>query len=154
MDFPFLTEVPIEALLVLFGTPSQVCFKLGLVFSDLISTQPSSFLLFFHSSCFRCLCIFFLLFRLTSRSRFSHASLLPSFPDFLHLGMESSCTLKKASINICQLCSAPLPIRTISQGVLLTNSLKSWNLDFPKFSILILLFACLISLWSMNSSIA
>ncbi|KAK4830028.1 hypothetical protein QYF61_008366 [Mycteria americana] len=40
--------------------------------------------------CFHCLCISFLPFSLTSRSRLSHASLLPSFPDFLHLGIESS----------------------------------------------------------------
>ncbi|KAK4827158.1 hypothetical protein QYF61_015112 [Mycteria americana] len=35
--------------------------------------------------CFHCLCSSFLPFSLTSRSRLSRASLLPSFPDFLHL---------------------------------------------------------------------
>ncbi|KAK4829426.1 hypothetical protein QYF61_004301 [Mycteria americana] len=53
--------------------------------------------------CFHCL--------LTSRSRLSHAGLLPSFADFLHLGIKSSCTLWKASLKICQLCSAPLSLR-------------------------------------------
>ena len=51
--------------------------------------------------CFHCLCIFFLLFSLTSRSWFSHTSLLPSFPDLLHLWMESSCALRKSSLKIC-----------------------------------------------------
>ncbi|KAK4823326.1 hypothetical protein QYF61_000928 [Mycteria americana] len=62
--------------------------------------------------CFHCLCISFLPFSLTSR----HAGLLPSFPTFLHLGTESSCALWKASLKICQLCSAPLSLRTVSQG--------------------------------------
>ncbi|KAK4823689.1 hypothetical protein QYF61_005755 [Mycteria americana] len=53
---------------------------------------------------------------LTSRSRLSHGSLLPSFPDFLHLGIESSCALWKASLKICQLCSAPLSPKAVSQG--------------------------------------
>ncbi|KAK4831174.1 LOW QUALITY PROTEIN: hypothetical protein QYF61_015644 [Mycteria americana] len=83
--------------------------------------------------CFHCLCSCLLLFSLTSRSRLSRAGLLPSFPDFLHLGTESSCPLWKASLRICQLCSVPLSLRTISQGVLLTNSLKSWKFAFLKF---------------------
>ncbi|KAK4818403.1 hypothetical protein QYF61_012324 [Mycteria americana] len=68
------------------------------------------------SPCFCCLCISFLPFSLTSRSQVIHASLLPSFPDFLHLGIESSCTLWKASLKICQLCSVPLSLRAVSQG--------------------------------------
>ncbi|XP_042685243.1 ras GTPase-activating protein 1-like isoform X1 [Centrocercus urophasianus] len=68
--------------------------------------------------------------------------------------MESSCALKKAALKICQLCSAPLPMRTVYQGVLLTNSLKSWKLAFLKFSFLILLFTCFMSLQRMNSTIA
>ncbi|KAK4827891.1 hypothetical protein QYF61_022314 [Mycteria americana] len=62
--------------------------------------------------CFHCLCISFLPFSLTS----SHASPLPSFPDFLHLGIKSSWALWKASLKICQLCSAPLSLRAVSQG--------------------------------------
>ncbi|KAK4832887.1 hypothetical protein QYF61_026437, partial [Mycteria americana] len=77
--------------------------------------------------CLHCLCSSLLPFSLTNRSQLSHAGLLPSLPDFLHLGTESSCALWKASLKICQLCSAPLSLRTISQGVLLTNSLKSWK---------------------------
>ncbi|KAK4816953.1 hypothetical protein QYF61_025776, partial [Mycteria americana] len=59
--------------------------------------------------CFHCLCISFLPFSLTS-------SLLPFLPDYLHLRIESSCALWKASFKICQLCSAPLSLRAVSQG--------------------------------------
>ncbi|KAK4824907.1 LOW QUALITY PROTEIN: hypothetical protein QYF61_021422 [Mycteria americana] len=86
--------------------------------------------------CFHCLCSSLLLFILTSMSRLSHAGLFPSLPNFLHLGTERSCTLWKASLKICQLCSAPLSLRTVSQGVLLTNSLKSWKFAFLKFRVL------------------
>ncbi|KAK4828977.1 hypothetical protein QYF61_001633 [Mycteria americana] len=96
--------------------------------------------------CFHCLCSSLLLFSLTSMSRLSHASLFPSLPDFLHLGTESSCALWKASLKICQLCSAPLSLRTISQGVLLTNSLNSWKFAFLKFRVLTIVLACPISL--------
>ncbi|KAK4813629.1 hypothetical protein QYF61_014389, partial [Mycteria americana] len=102
--------------------------------------------------CFHCLCSSLLLFSLTSRSRLSHAGLFPSLPDFLHLGTESSCTLWKASLKICQLCSAPLSLRTISQGILLNNSLKSWKFAFLKFGVLTILLACPISLRTVNST--
>ena len=78
-------------------------------------------------SCSHCLCISFLLFSLSSRSLLCYAGLLPSFLHFLHLGTESSWALWKASLKICQLCSAPSSLRAVSQGVLLTNSLKSWK---------------------------
>lgn len=64
-----------------------------------------------------------------------------SFPDFLQLRMEISCALRKAPLTICHLCSAPLSFRTLFQGSLLTNSLKSWRLAFLILSFLILLFA-------------
>ncbi|KAK4829838.1 hypothetical protein QYF61_006848, partial [Mycteria americana] len=47
--------------------------------------------------------------------------------------IKSSCALWKESLKICQLCSAPLSLRTVSQGVLLTNYLKSWKFVFLKF---------------------
>ena len=59
---------------------------------------------------------------------------------FLHLGVQSSCALWKESLKICQLRSAPMSLRTISQGVLLTNSLKSWKFACLKFRVLTLLF--------------
>ncbi|KAK4829553.1 hypothetical protein QYF61_005222 [Mycteria americana] len=97
--------------------------------------------------CFHCLCSSLLLLSLTS----SHAGLFPSLPDFLHLGTESSCTLWKASLKLCQLCSAPLSLRTVSQGVLL-NSLKTWNFAFLKFSVLTIFLACATSLRTVNST--
>lgn len=102
-------------------------------FASLVQFSSSWALAFLHSltasvysshvTCpsFHCMCIFFLLSNLTSRSQFSHANLLPFFPDFLHMAMESSC----ASLKICHLCSVPLSLRIDSQGVLLTNSLRS-----------------------------
>lgn len=62
-----------------------------------------------------CLCTSFLPFSLTSRSQLSQAGLLPSFPDFLHLGTKSSCALRKASLKICQLCSSAWSLRAVSQ---------------------------------------
>lgn len=108
-DFPFLAEVPVEVFLVLFGIPSQVQLKLGLGFPPLHSLTASLYSSHHSCPCFHCLYIFFLHFSLISRSRFSHAGLLPPLPDLLHLGMESSCVLKKASLQICQL----LPLPTI-----------------------------------------
>ena len=102
--------------------------------------------------CFHCLCISFLPFSLTSKYWLSHAGLLPSLPLFLHLGIKSSCTLWRASLNICQLCSAFLSLRAVSQGAILTNSLKSWNFAFPKFRILNLLFTWPFSLGTVNST--
>jgi len=77
--------------------------------------SPAAFLYSSQVSClcFHCLCIF-LLSCLTSRSQFSHTRLLLSISDLLHLGMESSCGLEKASLNTCHLCSAPLSLRTDS----------------------------------------
>ena len=88
------------------------------------------------------------------RSQLSHASLLPSLPDFLHLGIESSCALWKASLKIClcHLCPTPLFLRAVSQGIPLTNSLKSWNFAFLKFRVLTWLFTWWISLRTVNSS--
>jgi len=41
LDFHFLVQVPVEALLVLFGIPCQIQFKLGLGFPDPIPMQHS-----------------------------------------------------------------------------------------------------------------
>lgn len=67
-------------------------------------------------------------------SMYSHPYFLPFFPDLLHPGMKSSCMLSKAYLKNCQLCASPVPMWTVSLGILLTNSLKSWNLAFVKFS--------------------
>ncbi|KAK4806816.1 hypothetical protein QYF61_005612 [Mycteria americana] len=64
---------------------------------------------------FHCLCISFLHFSFTRRSLLSQAGLLPSLPDFLHMGIERSSALRKMSLKSCQLCSAPLSLRAVSQ---------------------------------------
>ena len=92
---------------------------------------------------------FFLPFSLT---RLSHAGLLPSLTGFLHLGIKSSCALWKVSLKICQLCSAPLSLRAVSQGILLSNSLNSWKFAFLKFRVVSLLFGWLLSLRNANST--
>lgn len=55
---------------------------------------------------------------------------------------------------IYQLCFTTLYLRAVFQRVFLTNSLKNWKMTFLKFSILILLFICLISLRCVNSATA
>lgn len=59
------------------------------------------------------LCISFLPFSFSTRSQFSHDGLLPSFPDFLYLGIESSYALWKMSFKISQISSVPLPLRAV-----------------------------------------
>lgn len=76
---------------------------------------------------------------LTSNSLVSQASLLPSLPNFFLLEIASSCAQWKTSLKICQLCSAPLSLRAVSQGILLNISLKSWKSAFLKFRGLTLL---------------
>jgi len=106
------------------------------------------------SPCFHCLCSSFFFLSMTSISCLSHAGLFPSLPDFLHLGIESSCSLWNTSLKTCELCSVPLSLRTVSQGVLLTISLKSWKFALLKFRVLTMLFVILISLSSVSSTSA
>jgi len=115
-NLPFLVDIPVEALVVILYIPCQVSSSCTLAF---LTSSPHNWAASLYSSqdtcpCFHCLRSLLLPFSLTSRSRFSHAGLFPSFPDFLHLGTESSCALWKVSLKIYQLCSAPLSLRTIS----------------------------------------
>lgn len=66
--------------------------------------------------CFPCWCISSLYFSLTSRSCLSHASLLPSLPYFLCLGLTGSWTLQKISLIVCPFCSAPHPQEQFPEG--------------------------------------
>ena len=72
-------------------------------------------------SCSHCLCIFFLLSNLTSGSQFRDAGLclLSWLPT---PGVEELLPLRKTSLKICRLYCAPSSLRTLSQGILLTNS--------------------------------
>lgn len=55
------------------------------------------------------------------------------------------------SLNICQLYSAPLSLRAVSQWIPSANSLN-WKFVFLKFRVLTLLFAWPVSLWILNST--
>lgn len=59
--------------------------------------------------CFHCLCISFLSFSLTSRSQLIRSSLLPSFLDFLNLGIAIFCTLCSSLRPRGQACTGYLP---------------------------------------------
>lgn len=98
-------------------TPCQDHFQLGLCLSDPIPTLPGSIsvLLPGYCPCFERL--FFFLSSLNIRSWVRYAVLLPSFLDFLHLGMNSSCALRKVSLKICQHCLLPCPWGQYPQGV-------------------------------------
>lgn len=90
-----------------------------------------------------CFCyLYFFLFSLslTSRSLLSHVGFQPPLVDFVYRGMESFCTLRKATLKCCQLCSVPLFLRTVFQGFLSNNSLNSPKFGLLKFRILTLLF--------------
>ncbi|KAK4828156.1 LOW QUALITY PROTEIN: hypothetical protein QYF61_024071, partial [Mycteria americana] len=99
--------------------------------------------------CFHCLCISFLPFSLTSRSRLIHASLLPSLPDLLHL--ELLCFMESIFKDLLVLFCSFVPEGSCP-GFLLTNSLKSWHFAFLKFRVLTLLFALPISLRTANAT--
>ena len=62
------------------------------------------------------------------------------------------CDSMELSLRICHLCSAPLSLRTVSQGVLLTNSLKIWKFAFLKFRVLTIFLTFPISLRTVNST--
>lgn len=71
---------------------------------------------------------------------FHSSVLLLFYLYFLLLGIESSSTLWKVSLKICQFYSSPLFLRAVSQCVLLTNSLKTCNFASWKVWLLSLLF--------------
>ena len=148
---PFLTKVPVEALTIL-HIPCQIQLQLCLSFPDSTPTLPAVPL---YSSqdmcpCFHCLCIS-LMFQL-DHDILSHAGLLPSLPDFLHRGMESSSALRKMSLNRCQLSSAPLPLKAVPQGVPATSSLNKRKFALLRFTVFIILFTWSIYLEIMNST--
>ena len=56
-------------------------------------------------------------------------------------GIENSCSLRKAFLKRCHLCSVPLSLRRVSQGISPINLLNRWHFAFLKFSVLTLLSA-------------
>jgi len=61
--------------------------------------------------------------------------------NFFYWMMESCCALRRVSLKSCQLCSVPMPLRTVSQGIPSSNSLSSLKFALLKFRVLTLLFA-------------
>lgn len=96
--------------------------------------------------CFHSLWISFFAFR----SLLSHASVLPSLPYFMLLGISTSYALWKTFLKTCQLWSAPLYQGSVYQGILLTIFLKSWKFAFLKFRSLTVLCTWSISLRTTN----
>jgi len=129
-----LSSVYKETLPVVLYIPHQVQFHLHRGFSDCIPAHPDSISILFpgHASLLPLLILFLFLFFYFSLSRdqhiFAHSCYFPiSSAWFLSLGMESSCAFRKASLKFYQLSSVLLPLRTISLGILSSNSLRSLN---------------------------
>ncbi|KAK4806259.1 LOW QUALITY PROTEIN: hypothetical protein QYF61_013403 [Mycteria americana] len=129
-DLPFLVDIPVEALLVILCVPCQVQLQPPLGLPDPIPTQAGSVPILFPG--------------------LDSSMLVSSLPCLISYtwGLRALALYGK----IFQLCSAPLSLRAVSQGFLLTNSLKSWKFAFLKFRVLTLLFACPISLRTVNST--
>ncbi|XP_040511138.1 uncharacterized protein LOC121108185 [Gallus gallus] len=66
---------------------------------------------------------------------------LPPLLNFFCWGMESRCGLRRVSLKSCQLCSVPMPLRTVSQWIPLSSSLSSNKFALLKHWVLALLFA-------------
>lgn len=146
-NLPFLANVLVEVLLIL-CIPWKNNLQLSLNFpvsiprtwaASLYSSQDTH-------SCFYCLHNSFLHFSLIRRPLLSDAGLLLSLSDFLHIGIESSFTLRKMPLKSWQLYSAPLFWRTVFQGDPSTHSLNKWKFVL-KFSDLTVLFICPNTSW-------
>ena len=135
--------VPVEPLLVIFHIPRQVQLHLRLGFLILsLHTQTTAL----YSSqdtqpCFHLLYLSPFSLSLSCRSLHSHGSRLPPLLDSFCWGIESHCALRRVSLKSCQLCSAPMPLWTVSQGIPLSSSLSSWKFALLKHKVLALLFA-------------
>lgn len=117
---------------VIFHIPYQVPFHLYCSFPDHSLRHP------LYSSqvtclCFHWLCISFLLITLRSWSLLIHASFQAVLLHILHNRMQISYAVREVSLNNWYFWSAPLPLRTVSQGISSINSLNSWNFTLLKF---------------------
>lgn len=78
----------------------------------------------------------FLSLSLTSRSLLIYIGFLLPLLIFLYWGTESSCALRKAYLKGCWLSYSSLFLRTTSQEISSSNSLKSINFSLLKFRLL------------------
>ena len=139
---PSLACLLLPLYLVVFHIPCQVQLHLLLGFPKPISTHMDNSPVFLpgHTTVFPP-SIHFPLFSLSCRSLHSHNGRLPFLLDCFCWGMESRCALRRVSLKSCQLCSVPVPLRTVSQGIPLSSSLSSWMFALLKHRVLALLFA-------------
>lgn len=136
-DLCFQADMPVEVPLVSICILCDVQLQLHLGLSHSILTQPDYILLLFlgylSPACAFPSCPFIFPAGLDSVMQVFY------IPDFLHLGRKIFGPLWKMSSKVYQLCSSPVFLRAVSQGVLLT-CLNTWKFSFLKFRILKLLF--------------
>lgn len=111
--------------------------------------------MFLHSSpgthsWFLCLCIFFLVFTLARKSSLSHDVLGPSLSKLIHVGIESSCALRKMSLKSWQLFSFIVPESCFPRDLI--HCCLNRKIAFLNYSILALLFMWSMSLKTLNST--
>lgn len=75
---------------------------------------------------------FLLALYLPRMSLFSCDHLMPSLPDFLHMGIESTCSLRRISPNSCQFCYIPWSLKAVSQVVTSTSFSNIWRFTLLK----------------------
>lgn len=147
LGLSLLIDVPIEPLL----NPSLLFFSLLVKFSSVgalaflipsphAQTAPLFLPRPYISTSTVCTFPSYLL-SLTSMSFLRHASFLPSLLDFFCWVSESSYALRKEFLKSCRLCSVPVSLRTVSQGIPSSNSLNKQKWSLLQFRVLTLLFA-------------
>lgn len=120
LDLPFLPNITLEALLVLFPYLCQIQLQLCLGLPHFIPTRTDCTSTLVPKYLFLLSLPILLLLapQFDQQASSTHASVLSSLPHFLCLGIPSCCVLWKESLKICQLSSAPLSLRIVSQRVL------------------------------------
>ena len=87
-------------------------------------------------------------------SLFMHAGILEFLPDFLFVGMPCSWAWRRWSLNMSHISWAPLPFRALSNGTLLSRSLKGLESALLKSRVVSLLHTLLAALRILNSIIS
>lgn len=117
VGIPIMADTPAEAFII---NLVKLIFSYALTF---LTPSQRNLIVSLCSSQIACLylhwlCICFLCLSLTSSAWFIHISLLTSFDGILQMRIESCCSLWKVFLRICQLCSAFLFQRAVSQKAL------------------------------------
>lgn len=129
---PFLTNMPIEAILTVLCIHCQIQLQFSLSFPNPVSTQPHSTSLFFpgYLSPIPCPVLFLLVFHF-GQEVFAEPcwSLLP---ECSLVEPERFWPLRKMSLKIWQFYSAPFSLSAVFQRVPSSNSLNNWSSGSPK----------------------